>query len=60
MKGNWIIDLFSLAHIYKCGFVKLGRFSDRGSMAIDYLKKGEIEKIHMKSLCIQLAMHCPV
>ena len=43
-EGNWQVSNENLRALIPSGFVKLGRFSDRG-MAISYLKKGEIEKV---------------
>ena len=43
-EGNWQVSAENLRGLIKRGFVKLGRFSDRG-MAISYLKKGEIKKV---------------
>jgi len=44
-EGNWQVSTKSLEELIKNGFIRLGRFNSRGSMAIDYLKRGEIEKI---------------
>ncbi len=44
-EGNWQIDQTRLKNLLDKGYVKLGRMNDRGTMAIDYLKKGEITKI---------------
>jgi len=43
-EGNWQVSPDNLKSLITEGFVKLGKFSDRG-MAISYLKKGEIEKV---------------
>lgn len=43
-EGNWQVSPENLRALILDGFVKLGRFSERG-MAISYLKKGEIEKV---------------
>lgn len=43
-EGNWQISPEGLKGLVEEGFVRLGRFSDRG-MAISYLKKGEIGKV---------------
>lgn len=43
-KGNWQVSPENLRSLIPDGYVKLGRFSERG-MAISYLKKGEIEKV---------------
>ncbi len=44
-EGNWQVSRTALKELLKKGYVRLGRFNDRGTMAIDYLKKGEISKI---------------
>ena len=43
-EGNWQVSAENLKELIKKGYVKLGRFSDRG-MAISYLKRGEIAKV---------------
>lgn len=43
-EGNWQVSCENLRELIKRGFVRLGRFSDRG-MAISYLKRGEIKKV---------------
>lgn len=43
-EGNWQVSNENLRSLILSGYVKLGRFSDRG-MAISYLKKGEIDKV---------------
>lgn len=43
-EGNWQVSNENLRQLISQGFVRLGRFSDRG-MAISYLKKGEIKKV---------------
>ena len=43
-EGNWQVSNENLRWLISKGFVKLGRFSDRG-MAISYLKRGEIQKV---------------
>lgn len=43
-EGNWQISPEGLKGLVEEGFVRLGRFSDRG-MAISYLKKGEVGKV---------------
>lgn len=45
-EGNWQVSNTTLDELNKKGYIKLGRFNDRGTMAIDYLKRGEIEKIN--------------
>lgn len=44
-EGRWQVSQDTLRTLLDKGYVKLGRFNDRGTMAIDYLKKGEIAKI---------------
>ena len=43
-EGNWQVSPEALRELNREGFVRLGKFSDRG-MAISYLKRGEIEKV---------------
>lgn len=43
-EGNWQVSNINLREYITKGYVKLGRFSERG-MAISYLKKGEISKV---------------
>ena len=43
-EGNWQVSPPSLSVAYKEGFVRLGKFSDRG-MTISYLKSGEQRKV---------------
>ena len=43
-EGNWQIGQDTLENIYKKGYVRLGKFTQKG-MAITYLKNGEREKI---------------
>lgn len=43
-EGNWQISQSALKKAIEKGFVKLGRFTDRG-MAISYLKSGEQKKV---------------
>lgn len=43
-EGNWQVSAENLIPLISKGYVKLGRFSERG-MAISYLKKGEIKKV---------------
>lgn len=43
-EGNWQISRENLLKLYKKGYVKLGRFTNKG-MAISYLKRGEIKKV---------------
>ena len=45
-EGNWQVSNTTLDNLNRLGYIKLGRFNDRGTMAIDYLKRGEIEKIN--------------
>ena len=44
-EGRWQVDADRVAELYKHGYIHLGKLNDRGSMAIDYLKQGEIAKI---------------
>ena len=44
-EGNWQVDPSRVLELLEKGYIKLGRFNDRGTIAIDYLKKGEIAKI---------------
>lgn len=44
-EGRWQVSRESLLELIKKGYVKLGKFNNHGSMAIDYLKRGEIEKV---------------
>ena len=44
-EGNWQVEPSRVLELWKKGYIKLGKFNDRGTMAIDYLKKGEIEKV---------------
>lgn len=43
-EGNWKVSSDNLRGLIDKGYVKLGRFSERG-MAISYLKRGEIQKV---------------
>lgn len=43
-EGNWQVSPAALRELVSKGYVKLGKFSDRG-MAISYLKKGEQKKV---------------
>lgn len=43
-EGNWQVSSDNLRGLIDKGYVKLGRFSERG-MAISYLKRGEIQKV---------------
>jgi len=44
-EGNWQVSRTSLQALIDKGYVRLGRFNDRGTIAIDYLKKGETTKV---------------
>ena len=44
-EGNWQVDPVRVKELWDKGYIKLGRFNDRGTIAIDYLKKGEISKV---------------
>lgn len=52
-EGNWQVSRQSLQALIEKGYVRLGRFNDRGTMAIDYLKKGEIAKIENSTFKIK-------
>ena len=52
-EGNWQVSNTTLEELNKKGYIKLGRFNDRGTMAIDYLKRGEIEKINNGTFTIK-------
>ena len=52
-EGNWQVSRTSLIELIKKGYIRLGRFNDRGTIAIDYLKRGEIEKIESGVFKIQ-------
>jgi adenine-specific DNA-methyltransferase len=43
-EGNWQVSHSSLWKLYQEGFVRLGKFTERG-MAISYLKSGEQKKV---------------
>lgn len=43
--GHWQISHDMLPSLCQKGYVRLGRFNNRGSIAIEYLKRGEIEKV---------------
>lgn len=43
-EGNWQVSNVNLRLLIAKGYVKLGKFSERG-MAISYLKRGEINKV---------------
>lgn len=44
-EGNWQVSRTSLLDLKEKGYLRLGRFNERGTIAIDYLKRGEIEKV---------------
>lgn len=44
-EGRWQVSKESFLSLLDKGYVKLGKFNERGTMAIDYLKRGEIAKI---------------
>ncbi len=44
-EGNWQVDPTRVKELIAKGYVRLGKFNERGTIAIDYLKKGEISKI---------------
>lgn len=43
-EGNWQVSPEKLLELYAKGYVRLGKFSDRG-MSINYLKSGEQKKV---------------
>lgn len=44
-EGNWQVSSENLCNLIQLGYVRLGRFSERG-MALSYLKKGEQQKVN--------------
>jgi adenine-specific DNA-methyltransferase len=44
-EGNWQVSQAQLKEKYDKGFVRLGKFDDRGSMSISYLKRNEQRKV---------------
>lgn len=44
-EGNWQVSPLSLWKAYQEGFVRLGKFTDKGK-SISYLKAGEQKKVH--------------
>ena len=52
-EGNWQVSKVSFIELVKKGYVRLGRFNERGTIAIDYLKRGEIEKINNGTFSIK-------
>jgi adenine-specific DNA-methyltransferase len=44
-EGRWQVTVENLLPLISKGYVRLGKFNGRGTMAIDYLKKGEITKV---------------
>ena len=45
-EGNWQLEPSSLTALIEKGYVRLGdKFNDRGTINIEYLKKGEIAKV---------------
>lgn len=51
-EGIWGICREKLIPLIEKGYVRLGRFNDRGTMAVQYLKRGEIKKIEDGSYAI--------
>lgn len=43
--GRWRVSNTLLVELIEQGYVRLGRFNDRGTIAIDYIARGEVEKI---------------
>ncbi len=52
-EGNWQVSKTTLKELIQKGYIRLGRFNDRGTMAIDYLKRGEIAKIENGTFSIK-------
>ena len=44
-EGRWQISRKTLLGLLEKGYVRLGRFNDRGTIAIDYVAQGEAKKI---------------
>lgn len=44
-EGNWQLSQKQLLEKYKKGFVRMGKFDERGSMSISYLKRNEQKKV---------------
>lgn len=44
-EGNWQVSQDQLKDKYEKGFVRLGRFDNRGGMSISYLKRNEQSKV---------------
>ena len=44
-EGNWQLSQRQLLDKYKKGFVRMGKFDERGSMSISYLKRNEQRKV---------------
>ena len=44
-EGNWQVSQAQLKEKYDKGFVRLGKFDNRGSMSISYLKRNEQRKV---------------
>ena len=46
-EGNWQLSQTQLKDKYEKGYVRLGRFDERGSMSISYLKRNEQRKVEL-------------
>ena len=44
-EGNWRVSREKFVELLGKGYVRLGRFNDRGTIAIDYIAQGEAKKI---------------
>ena len=44
-EGNWRVSREKFWELVAKGYVRLGRFNDRGTIAIDYIAQGEAKKI---------------
>jgi len=44
-EGNWQVSQTQLKDKYEKGYVRLGKFDERGSMSISYLKRNEQRKV---------------
>ena len=44
-EGNWQLSQSQLLEKYRNGYVRMGKFDDRGSMSISYLKRNEQKKV---------------
>lgn len=44
-EGRWQLSREKLLQLIEKGYVRLGSFNDRGTIAIDYIPRGEVKKI---------------